>query len=97
LRTDKLGLKIFYDPALLVIHYIAKDRLDKGHLRKKAVEHGRSQCIAEKMHPGHHGFIRALLTWCASSARTIFNVDHGKFNEKLIRISAKAYMKQSLL
>lgn len=94
LRIEKLGLKIFYDPELCVIHYITKDRLDKGYLRKKAQEHGRSQCIAEKMHPGHGGLIQALSAWAASSARTIFGRSHGKFNEELIRASAKAYARQ---
>lgn len=96
IRVEKAGYDLVYDPGLEAVHYITEERLSREYLLEKARQHGKSQCIAERMHPDRGGAASMLGALAASYARILARRSRGRLSEKLIQTSARAYLAKRL-
>ncbi len=92
--THIAKLRIIYEPALRVRHFILPSRLSPEYLLEKAEWTGRAQYYVERLYPGTGGPLNPLFGIIESSARRFSGRSRGKLYEKLVLAHALGYLSE---
>ncbi|HOE65776.1 MAG TPA: glycosyltransferase [Candidatus Hydrogenedentes bacterium] len=88
------GLRILWDPAMRVRHYVQPERLTPAYMIAKAEQTGRARCRIERAYPGHGGVSRAWAGLAEWAARKLAGRTRGPLTERVHLATAMGYLKE---
>ncbi|MEW5734113.1 MAG: glycosyltransferase [Thermodesulfobacteriota bacterium] len=95
LRMEKLGMAVYYDPGLRIVHTLSADRLTPSYFREKAYAHGRSCALLDRIHGRGSGLFFALAPAAAAAARHLIPPFTASFSRSLAIAHARGYLRQA--